>query len=197
MPELLLQILYQTAGGLGMAAAVISFQCRNNKPYYLLQATSGAFFALQFFLSSFLPGGGAYAGCMINLLNVLRGLVYAFSEKARTAWPFSIGMMLAYTACGVVSVVWLGESLVLGILVTIAQLAGTVFMKIGRQKIIRVGTLTAVSPFWLIYDICKVSVGGILCEAFNMGSIIVALIRFRKKKETTPVTEDSGDPPTA
>ena len=191
MPELLLQILYQTAGGLGMAAAVISFQCRNNKPYYLLQATSGAFFALQFFLSSLLPGGGAWAGFMINALNVLRGVVYAFCEKARTAWPFSIGLMLAYTACGVLSITVFGESVVLGILVTVAQLAGTVFMKLGKPKVIRIGTLTAVSPIWLVYDIFKVSVGGILCESFNMGSIVVALFRFRRKKEDPPA--DPGD----
>jgi hypothetical protein len=59
-----------------------------------------------------------------------------------------------------------------------AQLVGTLAMWSRNGKTIRVLQLFCVSPLWLIHNIFVFSIGGILCEVFNLGSIIVSLIRF-------------------
>jgi hypothetical protein len=49
-------------------------------------------------------------------------------------------------------------------------------------KTIRVSQLAVVSPLWLLYDLLipTPSLGGILCEVFNIVSVIVSFVRFRK-----------------
>jgi hypothetical protein len=49
-------------------------------------------------------------------------------------------------------------------------------------KKIRISQMAVVSPFWLLYDLLipVPSIGGILCEVFNMASVIISFIRFKK-----------------
>jgi hypothetical protein len=64
----------------------------------------------------------------------------------------------------------------------IAQATGTFAMWTRDGKKIRLSQMAVVSPFWLLYDLLipVPSIGGILCEIFNMTSVIISFVRFKK-----------------
>ena len=69
-------IVAQTLGIFGMLAAMISYQCKKNKNYFIFQGLSGVFFSAQFILI------GAWAGLIFNAYNIVRALAYQ-SKKAK------------------------------------------------------------------------------------------------------------------
>ncbi len=161
-----MDIVTQAIGVLGMLIAFISFQCKENKKFFLLQAASGASFAIHFFLL------GSYTGAFLNSLNILRGFACGFApKKLRTA--ICILMAVLYTT--VTLLTW--ESPI-HLLVLVAQLTGTTVMWYNNGKIIRIAQFCVTSPIWLIHNIYYFSLGGILCESFNLISIVVSILRY-------------------
>ena len=158
-----------------MLCAVISYQCKTNRNYFVWQGLCGVFFSLQFVLMS------AWAGLLFNAFNIVRAFLYRLSKSSRSVWMVLIleGYVVAAT---LVSVFLLKEPWWLVVFVFVAQAAGTFTMWTRNGKIIRLSQLFVISPFWLLYDalIPTPSIGGILCEVFNMSSVIVSFIRFRK-----------------
>ena len=66
----------------------------------------------------------------------------------------------------------------LSILVTAAQLVGTYAMWDRNGKKLRILQFFVVSPCWLTHNIVAFSIGGIITEAVNLGSVIVSVLRF-------------------
>ena len=163
-----MDILAQIIGILGTCAAFISFQLKENKKFFILQATSGLMFALHFLLL------GSPTGCVLNLINIYRGAVMAGGKKLHKL-PFLISIQLIYIIATVLT-----YTNIFSIIAFTAQLVGTFAMWSGSGKTIRILQLFCVSPLWLIHNIFVLSIGGIVCEVFNIASIIVSLIRFGK-----------------
>ena len=61
-----------------------------------------------------------------------------------------------------------------------AQGGGTVAMWTHNGKTMRIAQLCLVSPMWIVNNIYYFSIGGILCEVFNMVSVIISFVRFGK-----------------
>ncbi len=160
------EIIAQIIGILGTCAAFISFQLKENKKFFILQATSGLLFAVNFLLL------GAYTGCLLNFINIFRGAVMAGGKKMHKL-PWLIAILFLYTAATVFTF-----DGIFSVVALVAQLVGTLAMWSKNGKTIRFLQLFCVSPMWLIHNIFVFSIGGIICEVFNMGSIIVSLIRF-------------------
>ena len=169
-----MDILAQIIGILGMLAAVISYQCKTNRNYYVWQGMSGLFFSVQFIMI------GAWAGLVFNAYNVARAIIYQ-SKKAKSVYciVFLEAMVVGAT---LLSIFAFKETWWLVLFTFIAQGTGTFAMWTRNGKTIRISQLAVVSPFWLLYDalIPTPSIGGILCEVFNMCSVIVSFIRFKK-----------------
>ena len=72
------------------------------------------------------------------------------------------------------------DKMIISFVVPIMQIAYTVATWKNDGKIIRTVRLYAVTPAWLSYNIVMFSIGGIICEGFNIISIIVSFIRHRK-----------------
>ena len=161
--------LAQIIGILGTCAAFISFQLKENKKFFILQATSGLMFALNFLLL------GAPTGCVLNLINIYRGAVMAGGKRLHKL-PFLISIQAIYIIATVFT-----YTNIFSVIALTAQLIGTFAMWSGSGKTIRILQLFCVSPLWLVHNIFVFSIGGIVCEVFNIGSIIVSLIRFGKK----------------
>ena len=64
-----------------------------------------------------------------------------------------------------------------------AQLVGSIGMFWGHETGMRILQFTFVSPAWLVYNFFMHSIGGILCEIFNMTSILVYFVRTRLLKQ--------------
>jgi hypothetical protein len=169
-----MDILAQIIGILGMLAAVISYQCKTNRNYYIWQGMSGLFFSVQFIMI------GAWAGLVFNFYNIVRAIIYQ-TKLSRSVLCVTALELLVIGAASL-SVFVLGETWWLVMLAFIAQACGTFAMWTRNGKTIRISQLFVVSPFWLLYDLLipTPSLGGILCEVFNIVSVIVSFVRFRK-----------------
>ena len=93
----------------------------------------------------------AYTGAFFNLTNLVRGLMFSKTDK-------KVSVVL-YISLVVMSVLmWLNDG-----------------------KYIRYFQVAAQSPIWIVYNIFNFTLGGILCESFNMISTIVSFIRYGKE----------------
>ena len=167
-------IIAQALGIFGMLAAMISYQCKKNKNYFIFQGLSGAFFSAQFILI------GAWAGLIFNAYNIVRALAYQ-SKKARSV-VCVISLEILVVIAAAMSVFVFQEAWWLVSFTLIAQITGTFAMWTRDGKKIRISQMAVVSPFWLLYDLLipVPSIGGILCEVFNMASVMISFIRFKK-----------------
>ncbi len=167
-------IIAQILGILGMLAAMISYQCKKNKNYFIFQGLSGAFFSAQFILI------GAWAGLIFNAYNIVRALAYQSKKAKSVVCVISLEILVVIAAA--MSVLVFKEAWWLVSFTLIAQVTGTFAMWTRDGKKIRISQMAVVSPFWLLYDLLipVPSIGGILCEVFNMASVIISFIRFKK-----------------
>ncbi len=169
-----MNILAQILGILGMASAIFSYQCKTNRNYFVFQGLCGLFFSLQFLIM------GAWAGLLFNVYNIIRALVYQ-NKHSRGVWSVISLEILVFVIAGI-SLFAFKEAWWLVLFTLIGQGSGTFSMWTKNGKTIRVFQLALVSPGWLLYDLLipTPSIGGILCEVFNMVSVIVSFVRFRK-----------------
>lgn len=167
-------IIAQILGIFGMLGAIISYQCKKNKNYFIWQGLSGAFFSAQFILI------GAWAGLIFNAFNIVRAIAYQ-SKKAKSVFCV-ISLELLVLMAALLSIFVFKEAWWLVSFTLIAQATGTFAMWTRDGKKIRVSQMAVVSPFWLLYDLLipVPSIGGILCEVFNMTSVVISFIRFKK-----------------
>ena len=167
-------MIAQALGIFGMLAAMISYQCKKNKNYFIFQGLSGAFFSAQFILI------GAWAGLIFNAYNIVRALAYQ-SKKARSV-ACVISLECLVLTAALISIFVFKEAWWLVSFTLIAQITGTFAMWTRDGKKIRISQMAVVSPLWLLYDLLipVPSIGGILCEVFNMASVIISFIRFKK-----------------
>ncbi len=167
-------IIAQILGILGMLAAVISYQCKKNRNYFIWQGLSGAFFSAQFILI------GAWAGLIFNAYNIVRAIAYQ-SKKAKSVICVA-GLECLVLMAALLSIFVFEETWWLVLFTLIAQATGTFAMWTRDGKKIRLSQMAVVSPFWLLYDLLipVPSIGGILCEIFNMTSVIISFVRFKK-----------------
>ena len=71
-------IVAQVFGIIGLVIIVLSFQCKQNKYFFIMQGTGSFMFFLNFIFI------GAFGGALFNLANLIRGLL--FSDGKKKAW---------------------------------------------------------------------------------------------------------------
>ena len=170
----MIDFIAQMLGIFGMLSAIVSYQCKTNRNYYIFQGLSGVFFSAQFILI------GAWAGLIFNAYNIMRAIAYQ-SKKSKSVVCI-VCLEILVVAAATLSVFVFNEAWWLVLFTLIAQVTGTFAMWTRDGKKIRVSQLAVVSPFWLLYDLLipVPSIGGVLCEVFNMASVIISFIRFKK-----------------
>ena len=159
--------LIQGIGGLGIIATVIAFQCK--KHYWILfwRSVSALIFVLQYFLL------GAYTGVAMDLLGVGRNFLFAeLVRRDKNTKPW----ILAFTAIFLIAggLTWQGP---ISLFIIAAKLISNAGYGNKNTLILRLMSLLT-SVFWLIYNAYVFTLAGILCEAFAIGSILLALWRF-------------------
>lgn len=162
----MIPVLAQAVGIIASVMNIISFQMKDNRRLYVCQSIGGALFALNFFLL------GSYTGALLNLFNLFRGAVLAAGKKWCKWYTFILIQALYIFSCVIT------YSGYISVVVTVAQLIGTVILWTRNGKVIRVVQFFTVSPAWLFHNIVCFSLGGIITEVISMGSIIVSFIRF-------------------
>ena len=168
-------IVAQVFGIIGLVIIVLSFQCKQNKYFFIMQGTGSFMFFLNFIFI------GAFGGALFNLANLIRGLL--FSDGKKKAWKLIL-VEIAYTLCFVFSIVldhspW---SIFRVALPYTALMIMSVFMYKGNPIHIRYFQIAYMSPTWIFHNIFNFSLGGIICECFNMISSFIYLLREKRSK---------------
>ncbi len=169
-------IIFYSAQIIGIVAIIvnfISFQFKEHKRIMLYRAANELLLALQYFLL------GAYTGMAMNLVGVIRDIVFAdmvkkekSTIKARAL--FSTVFLIAgiFTFDGFKTVFSSG-----------AKVVSTCLYGSSNTKIVRIGVLFT-NLSWLVYDIAVKSFAGCFCDIVTIVSAVAAIIRFDIKKSS-------------
>lgn len=163
----------QIIGYVGMAFALISYQFKKNKTYFFMQTMCAVSFSIQFAILH------SWTGMFLNIFSIFRGVIFMMGDKCRKKVYLVIAEAL-FLISFLLSVFVFKEAWYLSLIVFLAQAGGTLAMWTRNGKTIRIAQISFISPLWLIYDAVNGSVGGVLCEIFNMISVIVSFFRFKK-----------------
>ncbi len=168
------ELIGQVFGIFGLLAAVCSFQMGKNKVFFIFQGLSGLMFCINFVLV------GAVSAALFNLTNLVRGIV--FSKTDRKMWKIVV-IQILYTMCFIFALFFIkGDwfQIFLSVLTFLSLVVMSVFMWYGNGKYIRYCQVFFTSPAWIVHNVFNFTLGGILCEVFNMVSVVVSFVRFGK-----------------
>lgn len=167
----MIEIAGQIFGWLTTLCSAISYQLKTRKQLLIAQTLATLFMALSYLLL------GAYSGMLINVVCLVRNLIYSSNKKfwSYRWWPYVLAAVTV--VCGVVT--WQGP---MSLFVIVGLAVNTMALSIPNlQKFRRSILLT--STLVLIYDVYFVVWGGVMNEALALLSAAVGLYRFRNKKE--------------
>lgn len=181
----------QIIGIFAMAANVAAYQFKNKRNVILCQLAGSTLFAVNMFMLDALMGG------LLNIVGIVRAIVYINKERLKISIKIVNGIFMAlYLASYILVFAVFGkEPTALNLLVEFLPLIGMGAMTVGLSmkdsKAIRLcGFIN--SPCWLIYNSFVFSLGGILCEALAIGSVVSAYIRLDMKNRKEKNENENG-----
>ena len=173
----MLWIIAQIIGFVAVALYLLSYQLKKRKHIVLVTFISNSFYVLQYFLL------GAFSGAVMDILSTIASFLAAkknslsFKKYAKTVGVLTVLVII-----------------IIGLIIVKVQnnwieflpIGGAVFQVISlwcddEQTLRKFGLCSA--PFWLVYNFVSKAYGASLGSAFAIVSIIVSLIRYRKKKD--------------
>lgn len=164
-------IIGQCASVVGMILTVSSFQMKTRKTIILFQMMGSSFFLISYFLL------GSWTGVYMNVVYLARDIVFYFQNDK--SWARKKTWLYVFLLGSIVAGV-LGYKNVIDLLPIIGACFSTIAMYMQRENMLRLLNMVA-SPCWLVYNISLLSSGGIICELFNLISLVVGLVRYRKE----------------
>ena len=169
-------IASQIIGIAGVVLYLLSYQLKKRKDIVRVTCISNALYVLQYILL------GAFSGAIMDFMSTVSSFLAA--KKNSPAFRVHTKLlvwsnMLLIAVVGVISAFlqhqWIELLPVAG---TLLQ-AGSMWCT-DEQNIRKLGLLGA--PFWLVYNFISQAYGATLGSVIAIASIIVAMVRYRKKK---------------
>lgn len=165
---------------LSCAGIIFSFQLKNNRHLFLVQTFAALGFGISYLLL------GALDGFLINAVAFTNTTVLLYKKLRKK--PILIAICAAFPIISIVTAltyngVWDTTKILevaFSFLIAIAQIFYTITTWGDNGRKIRTVRVFLVTPAWLGYNIVVSSIGGIICEAFNVISIIISFIRYGK-----------------
>ena len=170
------EIIGQALGIVGLIIIVLSYQIKSNRGFFLAQGSGSLFFFANFLLI------GAFGGALFNLTNLVRGMLLSKNPEKR--WKLVL-IEIAYTGCFIFSIFLDPRPVAIffAALPFTALIAMTVFMVRAKPVPIRIFQIAWMSPSWIFHNVFNLSIGGLICEALNMVSSAVFLLRTKREKQ--------------
>ena len=172
----MVDFIAQAVGIAAMAINILAVQFKKPRQLFICRIVASFLWGVHFLLLE------SPTSAIMNIVNITRSIFLLNSKTF--AKPFLWLTIVLYGVAGLVTMEYsLSLLLILDILIIIAQWADSVGMWTNNFRNIRFCQLFAISPAWLAHNIVVFSIGGIITEVFTIISTIIALIRFRKRKE--------------
>ena len=168
---------------MAMCANIISYQFKERWQVILCQLLGAILFSVNMFML------GAIIGGLLNIIAILRALVYLKADKIKIAPRILQGIFISlYLISYILTFTVFGKepevrNIVIELLPVIGMTAVTFGFAGKSAKEIRLyGFIN--SPCWLVYNCFSFTIGGILCEVFSLASNISAFLRYDMKKSS-------------
>ena len=176
-----LELVGQAVGILATVFIIFSYQHKERSRVIGFQLVGTFLFSVNFALL------GAPVGAILNAVAVVRAVVFLNKEKLHAEHPlWLVGFSAVYLASYAATFTLLNKestplNLLIELLPVIGMVATTISFRFEDAKMIRRYGLIS-SPCWLIYNIASFSLGAIICEVISLGSIILGIYRFDRRK---------------
>ena len=174
----------QAVGIAGMFFNIFSYQQKTPKRVITFQFFGSILFALNYLLM------GALVGMCMNIVGIMRAVVYSNREKFRADRLFWLILFVSmYVLSYILTFTVFGteftfRNAALELLPVIGMTATTISFRLQNAATIRKFGFIS-SPCWLTYNAVNFAIGGTICEIFSVCSIIIGTIRYdlpRKKQ---------------
>lgn len=163
-------IIAQVLGFVAMAIAISMYQFRRHRTILILMSLCSFVWCLHFACL------GLFTPVAMNLVNVIRGVVYSFREKK---WAQNNIIPAVFIVLCAGSVIFTWES-IWSILPFIASIFATIANWQKNTRLLKYLSIP-VCVCWFVYNIINGSIAGTLNETFALISIAVYLVRTGKE----------------
>ena len=184
-------LLIQLVGVCGAACSVSSFQSNRRKFLLIMQIVSCSIWMIHYTLLALVLGEDSWTGCVLNLVCATRAAIFYFNDKPWAKSKFWLWFYLVLTltvtcaASPALRALLTGGGFsteaLLNILPALGLILTTVAFWVKDTRITRCLMLIN-SPCWMIYNLCSRSYVGFLTEVCLSCSVIVAMLRYRGKR---------------
>ncbi len=156
---------------LSIASFIVTFilyQMKERRTLLIMQTAQVVVVAAAYFCL------GAYAGMALNLLAIVRNLIYYRKDifKGR-AWPIVLSVLMLVVGVLTATSPW-------SVMVIVGMVINTYCLSFENPQHFRI-SIFVTSPMVLVYNIFVFSIGGILMESVSVISSVIGYLRFRKK----------------
>ena len=196
------EFLVQVIGFVGIALNILSVQFNKHWQIMLLKTLGSMTFVLQYILL------GAWVGMVMDLIGSIRNVIFTLNVKnGRSNKGWIIAFSIITFIAGLVTIIttwdksigyasnWSKDpSIILIIAVSIsiisivAKLLTTIAYGFKDPHRIRMINIPS-NACWVVYNLVAFSIAGVINDLMCLGSIVIAEIRFRKKKTAVPTLE--------
>lgn len=166
----------------GLICVAGSYQQKKKSALILCQAIGGILFSIHYLLL------GAFAGFLLNAIAVFRGFIFFREDLPRKAGRIWVGVIIVLCLISYVLTFTVFHTaatlsnLILELLPTIGMVILTISFNMTHAGQIRaLGSINSVC--WLSYNIAHHSIGGTLCEAICLISIVIGIFRYDRKQK--------------
>ena len=169
-------IVPQIVGLAAVALFLLSYQMKTRGGIIAMNLTSRILYVAQYLLL------GAISGAVLDVLGSLASVVAQNRDKGWIQKHLRLVFILvnlAIVGTGVTIAIINKSPLDLLPIAGVALHTGAFWLT--KEKAIRIVSLVG-SPFWLAYNLASRAYGSAIGDFLTMGSIVIALIKYRKSK---------------
>jgi len=160
--------------GVGIIAFIVMFgayQMNTSKKLLFVQTVAIACFCVHYLLIGEIPGFA------LNVVCIVRNVIFYHKDKkffAWKLWPYVLAVVML--GLGILTWdKWYSVLLIIGLTVN------TVCMSLPTSQGIRKSLLVTCPPV-LVYNICALSIGGIINESLSIISSVIGIVRYAKSE---------------
>lgn len=166
-------IIAQVFGALALTILIISLQKNNKNKLLMYQSVSSLLYAFQYLFLN------AYTGCFMNLICMIRNLI--FHRYTKTRAPI---YLLIITIILMIFFSSLSYTGIISLLPMIAVILYSIALWHGNLTVIRTTEIISCS-LYILYNIKVLAITGLIATIIELVGAILAVYKFdiKKKKE--------------
>ena len=159
-------LIAQIIGFVPLILSFFIFLQKSRKRIIIFKGCSDLLWAIHFFIL------GEYTGGLVNLVNLLRGIIFAYKGKK---WARHILIPIFFCVFTLLSALptFAGVKSIFAVVGSCVAVVG--FWQTNVERL-RIYNLVAVT-LWLVYGLLTFSISTILCNLFSLVSILIAFIK--------------------